>query len=141
MLQRITDLWPSLLRNAQHMDSDGSEGELANSDDQQDSRVTLRVDPGQIQKEYKNLYWTRMIKVENYEPVTDLDIAASRYRWPLAPDILEHCNAVADLPEVDPDSWTPLFLAEDFVKEHDDLRLELFRLPREDLEVWVWRAV
>ena len=141
MLQRITDLWPSLLRHGQNMDSDGSEGELANSDDEQESRATLRVDAGQVQKDYKNLYWTRMIRVENYEPVTDLDIADNRYRWPLEPDILDHCNAVADLPEADPEGWEPLFQADSFVEQHDDIRVESFRLPNEDLEVWADRAV
>jgi hypothetical protein len=48
---------------------------------------------------------------------------------------------VADLPEADPDSWEPLFQANSFVEQHDDIRLESFRLPREDLEVWAGRAV
>ena len=109
MLQRITDLWPSLLRNAQALASDGSEGEDASEDGLEEDKLDLRVDECQAQKEYKNLYWTRMIRVENYEPLTDLELADKRYRWLLAPDILEHCNAVADLPEPDPDAWAPLF--------------------------------
>ena len=42
-------------------------------------------------------------------PLNNFEAADHRYRWPLAPDIIEHCNAVADLPEADPDSWARLF--------------------------------
>ena len=91
------------------MAAGGSDEELVNSDGLLAGQTPLRVDEGQVQQDYKNLYWTRIIRVENYEPLNNLEAADHRYRWPLAPDIIEHCNAVADLPEADPDSWAPLF--------------------------------
>ena len=63
------------------------------------------------------------------------------YRWPLGPDIVAECTAVAELPVVDSDQWEPLFDPHDFSETHGPLLIENFKLPEEDLKTWAERAV
>ena len=52
--------------------------------------------------DYKNLFWTRLMNIENYE--------SDRIRkFALAPDLIEECQAVADLNDVNVDYWEPIF--------------------------------
>lgn len=62
-------------------------------------------------KEYQNVYWSRLIAVQGFQAVQDDE---NRYKWPLGPDIVEECNAVAELPAVDNEAWTPLYDPYDF---------------------------
>ena len=99
------------------------------------------MDEAQTLADYRRLSWTRLISVErfssNLDRLNDLERAAGleraantqSYSWPLGPDIVEECNAVAALPAVDPDEWAPLFEPDDFNKAHGPLKVESFRLP------------
>ena len=49
-------------------------------------------------------------------------------KWPLGPDIVEECQAVQELPEVDNDAWKPLFEPTEFNEEHGPLELEAYKL-------------
>ena len=81
------------------------------------------------------------MRVEGFEPSQEIDGDHQQYRWPLGPDIVEECGAVAALPAVDRDSWVPLFEPSDFNHDHGPLEIEPYRLPPEDLETWADRAV
>ena len=91
--------------------------------------------------DYRNLYWTRLMQVEGFEPSMETDGDHQPYRWPLGPDIVEECSAVAAMPAVDPDDWVPLFEPNDFVEANGLLEIEQYRLPSEDLQTWADRAV
>ena len=77
-----------------------------------------------------------MIKVEGFEPNVQVIRDENRFRWPLGPDIVEECSAVADLPVVEQDDWAPLFEPHDFAEEHGPLELDNYMLPQEDLKRW-----
>ena len=63
------------------------------------------------------------------------------WKWPLAPDIIEECQAVANLPEDDQDAWSPCFEPYDFNAAHGPLTLENYRFSRDALEEWAVRAI
>ena len=134
MLRRLTDLWPNLLRSSQRDQSDDEApllDEEAESDRGEDG---LEIDEEQLLEDYRNLYWTRLMTIEDYEP--DLD-----RKYPLGPDVVEECRAVTDLDPVNVENWSPLFEPEEFNREHGPLLIENFRLPPDDLKAWAERAV
>ena len=88
------------------------------------------MDETTIYQVYKNCFWTRLIAVEGFQAVRDDEDA---YKWPIGPEILEECNAVAELPQVDANSWEPLFDHNQFQEQNGPLEIEKFRLPQEDL--------
>ena len=96
MFPRITDIWPNLLRSMQrssrrvHEVIDPEERRLAADDDSGDDDDLLAVDEEQLLADYKNIYWTRLMCIENYEQDQER-------KWPLGPDIAEECQAVANL--------------------------------------------
>ena len=45
-------------------------------------------------------------------------------KWPMGPDIFEECEAVSNLPPVDPDGWAPLFDPTDFNETNQPLTTE-----------------
>ena len=94
-----------------------------------------------MQLDYKNLYWTRLISIEGFEPSPDILADDQRFRWPLGPDIVEECNSVADLPADEPNEWAPLFDPQQFADENRPLELERYRLPQEDIRMWYDKAV
>ena len=49
------------------------------------------VDEEQLLLNHKNLYWTRLMVIENYE-------ADHERKWSLGPDLVEECQAVVELP-------------------------------------------
>ena len=59
--------------------------------------------------------------IENYEQDQER-------KWPLGPDIVEECQAVANLEEGDPDQWAPLFDPQAFNEANQPLTLEQYRL-------------
>ena len=73
MIQRITELWPNLLRRGRAEQSDAEEPLLGRSDDSEDSGMALRVDEAQLLQDYRNLWWTRLITVEGFEPSPDTE--------------------------------------------------------------------
>ena len=60
MLQKITDLWPTLLRQYQGLDEDGEEAQGEENDVDQEETVT-------IDEAFKNLRWTRVISLRDYK--------------------------------------------------------------------------
>ena len=69
------------------------------------------MDEDTIMNEYKNLYWTKLIRVEGYLEGMDR-------KYPLGPDIFEECRAVANMESVNSDSWAALFEPTDFNELH-----------------------
>ena len=67
MLQKITDMWPNLLRRGGADQSDTEEPLLSQIDDQSNGDGMLEMDEEVILFDYKNLYWTRLFAVENFE--------------------------------------------------------------------------
>ena len=61
--------------------------------------------------------------------------------WPMGPDIVEECQAVATLPAVDAESWAPLFEPADFNEAHGPLQLDDYRLSQEELRSWAERII
>ena len=50
----------------------------------------LNVDEQELLEEYRLLNWTRLIQIDNWE-------ADQNRKWPIGPDIVEECQAVAEL--------------------------------------------
>ena len=78
---------------------------------------------------YNNLYWTRLIPVEDFHEGED-------HKIPLGPDIVEECQAVQNMEEVNDDEWAPLYEPNDFNEVHKPLQVEQYKLPEEDLLTW-----
>ena len=55
---------------------------------------------------------------------------------PLGPDIVEECQAIANMEEADDGNWAPLFEPTEFNEAHKPLKVEQYRLPKEDLQTW-----
>jgi len=102
---------------------------LPGEGDRQDDGQPLQVDEGQLLEDYRHLYWTRLLVIEDYEPGQDR-------KWPMGPDVFEECEAVARLPAVDPDNWHPLFEPTEFTQAHQPLLVEQYRLSPADLRTW-----
>ena len=134
MLRRLTDLWPNLLRSSQRDQSDDEEPLLGEEENGDRGENGHEIDEEQLLEDYRNLYWTRLMNIQDYEVDQDR-------KYPLGPDIVEECRAVAEAPQVNLDEWSPLFDPEDFNKEHGPLLIEDFRLPQDDLRAWAERAV
>ena len=65
-------------------------------DDQSDENDDeLRVDEAKLLEDYKHTYWSRLVTV-------GADELEQERKWPLGPDIVEECQAVANMEEVDP---------------------------------------
>ena len=89
----------------------------------------------QLLQDYKHIYWTRLM-------VIGAQPHAEERKWPLGPDIVEECQAVAALPlEEENDHWAPLFEPTKFNAEHGPLKLEDYRLSADELKEWAERAV
>lgn len=117
MLQRITDLWPSLYRRIDPPDNDAEEPLLAAQEEEEGDGRAHAVDEDKLLFDYHNLFWSRLMKIQDYE-------AGQDRKWPLGPDIVEECKAVEALPEVDMNDWVPLFEPVNFNQTHGPLTLE-----------------
>ena len=107
---------------------------LTGPDAAEDGEVTLEVDEEQLLLDYKHLFWSRLISVHGFE--VDL-----MQMWPLGPDIIEECQAVAGIPQDDKVSWAPLFEPADFNDAHGPLNLEDYQLSQEELKTWAERVI
>ena len=74
------------------------------------------------------------MSIDNYE-------AEQERKYPLGPDIVEECQAVAALPLVDPDTWLPLFEPHDFGRANQPLLVEQYQLSQDELHNWAVRAI
>ena len=79
--------------------------------------------------DYKNLFWTRLMQMENYE-------CDQIRKFALAPDLIEECQAVADLNHVNIDGWEPIFEPTDFNEQHGPLHIDSYNLAVEDMKTW-----
>ena len=110
MHKKITSIWPGLVRPIQNNDqqnlADNSQSQLSNqSDDNQiqqsaaDEQVLFdqynENKINQINEDFKNLYWSRFIVVNQFEHDVNR-------KHPLAPDILEELQQIAQ--ETDEDT-------------------------------------
>ena len=107
---------------------------LTGPDVANDGEVTLEVDEEQLLLDYKHLFWSRIITVDGFE--VDL-----MQMWPLGPDIIEECKAVAGIQPDDIESWVPLFEPADFNDAHGPLKLEDYQLSQEELKTWAERVI
>ena len=57
-------------------------------------------------------------------------------KCPLGQDIIEECQAIENMEEVNDDDLAPLFEPTEFNEEHKPLKLEQYMLPKEDLQTW-----
>ena len=94
MLQKITELWPILLRQAHNEPSELEEPLLQSDNEQLEEGASQTIDEDQLLIEYRNLYWTRLIPINPYEH----EVVR---KFQLGPDIVEECSAVDGLPELD----------------------------------------
>ena len=134
MLQKITELWPGLLRRG-GLDTDEEEEPLVSRDDgDEEAQNNLGVDEEQINQDYRHLYWTRLMLITKYE-------CHEERKWPLGPDIIEECQAVANLPDMDQDTWCPGFEPNEFNAAHGPLQIDKYRLTNDELEEWAVRAI
>ena len=111
MYQRIIDIWPNLVRQVRGNADEEEQQQLNNEEGEGSDEGLLDMDEDTIMNEYKNMYWTKLIRVEGYLEGMD-------HKHPLGPDILDECRAVANLEVVDPGSWAPLFEPSDFNDMH-----------------------
>ena len=134
MLQKITDMWPNLLRKFQHENDESQLEREGLKSDEEGLLLDIDVDEDQINMEYKNLFWTRLMIIDGFEQ-------GQERKWPLGPDLIEECQAVANLPAVDPDDWKPLFEPTDYNEAHGPLEIEGNKLSSEEMLSWAERAV
>ena len=120
-MQRITTVWPNLLRRVVGR---GNEGEqpLLQSDGSDAEDNILQINEDQLLADYRLLSWTRLIQTDGFEPGLER-------KWPMGPDIVEECQTLSEMPAVDPDGWQPIFEPTDFNNEHGPLEVEQYRLP------------
>ena len=94
MLQKITELWPNLLRRAHDEPSELEEPLFQSDNEHQEEGSSQQIDEDQLLIDYKNLYWTRLITIDPYE-------SEVIRKFQLGPDIVEECSAVDGLHDVD----------------------------------------
>ena len=76
-------MWPNLIRgySTDHFPSeDGGDGN-------EEGREPDEFDEELILANYKNLFWTRLIRIEGYEP-------GHNRKFKMGPDIVEECSVV-----------------------------------------------
>ena len=86
------------------------------------------MDEDQLLEDYRTLSWTRMMTITQDTAWNAGYEMGQERKWPLGPDIVEECQAVEELPEVEPDAWRPLFEPADFNEAHGPLEIEAYRL-------------
>jgi hypothetical protein len=148
MFPRITDIWPNLLRRIRvgeedeaqpgqergQADGDQAGRLLQEEDESEEDGDDLRVDEGMLLEFFRHLYWTRLrtLGADQLEPSA---------KWLLGPDVVEECQAVANLEEAGIGQWAPLFEPSDFNNEHKPLTIQQYGLTAEELRAWAQRCV
>ena len=117
-------MWPDLLRRGGADPEEDQDSQLDRAGDNGDPDLSLRVDEQQLLATFKHLYWTRLTTMGDYE-------TGVARKWPLGPDIVEECEAVAVLHQEDPDTWSPLFEPADYNERHGSHLIEDHRLSQE----------
>ena len=88
MLQRITDLWPTLLRRRNAGQSDSDEPRQDPEEGQEDGGTSVRVDEAELLADYRLTYWTGLIRVEGFVISPEFVVDDQSYRLPLGPDVI-----------------------------------------------------
>ena len=79
--------------------------------------------------DYKNLYWSRLMVIENLE-------TGIQRKWPLGRDIIEEIKSVAEMPQANQEEWAPLFEPYEFNNHHGPLLIDEYKLSKDDLLSW-----
>ena len=117
MQQRILDVWPRLMRPLRSRNSrnagDGRDQERDDGGSHDDEEQSDELNEEELQEFYKNLYWTRLIKVES--SVGDaVNQIHQRSRYAIGPDLVEELRELAVEAPADPDEWQASFDPETF---------------------------
>ena len=85
-------------------------------------------------EDYRTLNWSRLQAVHEFgiEEVT---------MYPLGPDIVEECQAVAQLSRDSVANWAPLFEPGMFNEAHGPLTVADYGLSQDGLRVWAERTI
>ena len=134
MLRRLTDLWPTLLRANEQTDNELTEPLLSQDQQNDGSQDQDDIDEAQLLEDFRHLYWTRLMRVQDYE------VELER-KFPLGPDVVEECKTVASIQLAEDNDWKALFDPEAFNKEYGPLLMEKYQLSQSDLQEWAIRAV
>ena len=101
---------------------DDQERQLLGDEAQSDGdHENIGVDEARVLEEFNHLYWTRLVSTTDNRPEVER-------KWPLGQDIVEECQAVANLDEAGQDRWVPLFEPVDFNRLNQPLTVEKYRL-------------
>ena len=122
-------MWPNLFRVVRPGQQDQAEQRPILHQVQENNEVDINVNGEEILKEFKNLYWTRIIEVDQFESGLDR-------KFNLGPDLIEECRAITGLDSVDPDNWKPLFNPSQFNADHGPLKIDQYRLNPDLLRYW-----
>ena len=84
---------------------------------------------------YDNLYWTRLVAIEDFEAGRDRKHGLGR-------DIIDELQALELVePDEESESWEALFDPSTFSTANQPLTLDRFRLPEAELKSWAERVV
>ena len=67
MLQRLQDFWPNLIRRPQRDEGEDRVRLLGPGEQDEDPVHDDEVDEVQLLENFHRLYWTRLIKVDDYD--------------------------------------------------------------------------
>ena len=124
MQQRITQFITFIREGGWH---DQNEDEQASDDEEEMDRATveqLRELREQTEVIYKNLYWTRVISLQQYRP-------EEKRSWPVAPDLAEEYDVLFSIEEDDLPEQQLQFDPAAFVKTNPLPLVRAWRLTEE----------
>ena len=127
MQQRITQFITLLRGGGQH---DQEEDDQVDDEEEEADRATeeqLQELREQTEVIYKNLYWTRVISVQQYRP-------EEKKSWPVAPDLAEEYDVLFTIAEDELPELQPYFDPAAFVKTNPQPRAAAWKLEEEQLK-------
>ena len=126
MLQRITELWPQLLRGAGGQPEQEGESGSALYELNQLARRS-------IEESFASLSWSRVVSLAAPQD-------GDRREWPMVADIIEAREHVVDSPAAVPPEPPVLFDPKAFEGDREDLKVDTYALDAASLEQWALRA-
>ena len=127
MQQRITQFITLIRGGNQH---DQEEDDQVDDEEEEADRATeeqLQELREQTEVIYKNLYWTRVISVQQYRP-------EEKRSWPVAPDLAEEYDVLFTIAEDELPELQPYFDPAAFVKTNPQPRVAAWKLEEEQLK-------
>lgn len=76
---------------------------------------------------YKNLYWTRIIALDHFQP-------DEQKRWPMAPDLADEYDVLFMIEEDDLPKLEPHFDMQVFMNRHPQPQADAWRLMQDRVE-------